>query len=791
MKKFLAILLLPVLALSLTLSINSGTDDGKPYSVITLSDENKFECVEQILAYNTKRFACMIDDDGMVNIDDVDLALMDIRYKKQDGKLFIIVLPKANSRLLNLENKLHENSEIFKNNSRISKRFSIVIDPKLSEFDKNAQNGINFAPKFDELLLPSIGALDFSKAPMEAMDSNDIDLYINIKQAYEASNFNRVLAETKSAITRHPNSIFSSEFLLYRLRAMGKALENEEDAIDIDFDHTNIVEEGKAWMRKFASDENYPEVLYLVTRAYIKQNLNSDAKYTVDLLKTEHTKSKFSKLAMLDYADEIYKNSGQKEATGLYEYVLYNTDDIDIASRAALSLASANIEKDRIEEAKNYIIKILNANQKFFLANQPKAMDLAKIFDERNMHDIASKIYEIIANDDSAKSEFYEVALKNLGIALADDNQTQKAYDYLKRYEKEFKDGDYLAEVQRTIDRLFFDLGETNSTKLYEYYDLLMQKYDKSDIGIKALASAVELNFNEKRYKQALEFTQQAKDLNLTASMDIINRSALALAQQGVRDNDCQIVINLLEAYDINTLELPQFKLHDCLKRTARHEKALNLAKSHIQDKNLEDRVEWLVKLAADLRQLKMYEDSVNAANDALSLGASVPYADPTPALYDRFYSLIKLNRLNDAIRTMGAIEELRGQDFKIIESFDALAKFAFSKSDYANTTTYAKKALELANSVRINVFTPDLNFLYSHASLKMGNLADALDEAKYILNLKLKPLERSRALNLMADIHIARKEPNEARKYLNECINSNIDNEFVSLCKASLELLK
>lgn len=791
MKKILTILLFPIVAFCFTLSINSGENMGRSYSVLTLSDDVKFECVEQILAYNTKRYACMFDDDGMVNIDDVDLALMDIRYKKQDGKLFVVVLPKANSRLINLENKLYENVEIFKNSSRISKRFSIVVDESLSEFDKHKKNGINFAPKFDELLLPSIGALDFSKAPIEAMDSNDIDIYISIKRAYESGNFNRVLEESTNAISSHPNSLFASEFLLYRIRAMGMVLENNDEMPDINFDYDTIVSEGKAWMKQFTSSENYAEMLYLVTRAYLKQNLNSDAKYIMDLLVSEHSNSVFSKLAMLDYADEIYKNLKTKEAIKIYEDVLYGTNDIDIASRAALALASANVQKDSINEAKRYMVKILDANEKYLLTNEIKAMDLARVFDEKSIYDIASRIYTAIVNKGDKRGEYYEIALKSLGISLANDKQTQKGYEYLKRYESEFKDGDYLAQVQTALDRLFFDINDNNSSRLHEYYLTLMKKYENSDIGIKALTSEIELNFKEKRYHDALKYTDRVKDLNLTSSMNTINLAALALAKQGILDNDCQIVTNLVEVYDMNLLELPQFKLHECFKRTARYERALGLSKAHINDSDLEDRVEWLVKLASDMRQVGDFENSIKVANDALALGSSVVYSDPTPALYDRFYSLLKLDRISDAIRTMSAIEELRGQEFKIVESYDALAKYTFNKSDFANATTYAKKALNLANSVRINVFTPDLNFIYAYASLKMDNLNDALDEVKYILSLKLKPNDRSRALSLISDIYIAKKEPKSAKKYLTECVNSNIQNEFTSLCKASLELLR
>ncbi|MBF0923247.1 MAG: hypothetical protein HXK59_03120, partial [Campylobacter concisus] len=50
MKKLLTILFLPLYLSAFSLSLNSGANANKPYSVLQLSDEKEFECVEQILA---------------------------------------------------------------------------------------------------------------------------------------------------------------------------------------------------------------------------------------------------------------------------------------------------------------------------------------------------------------------------------------------------------------------------------------------------------------------------------------------------------------------------------------------------------------------------------------------------------------------------------------------------------------------------------------------------------------------------------------------------------------------
>ena len=532
-------------------------------------------------------------------------------------------------------------------------------------------------------------------------------------------------------------------------------------------------------------------MLYLIARAYLKDGIASDAKYMLDILTAEHEKSKFTKLAMLDYADYLYKFGKQKEAMGIYENVLYNTADVDVASRAALALVDANIDKEKFNEAKNFIIKILNANEKFFMNNPQRAMNLASVFASKNMPDVAARIYEIIVNNSSRQSEFYEAALKNIGINLAKTKDTKKAYEYLKRYENEFKYGEYVDEVTRTLDGLFFEVKEDNSTKLHEHYADLMQKYGDSDIGKKALISQIALDIKERRYADALNYTSAVKEMNVTQGMELLNTAAYELAKQGFVDDDCQAVVNLLENYDVDKISLPQFKLFNCYFRTARYNEALALAKSHAKDENLEDRVEWLVNLSKILYQQKDYEATIKAANDALSLGASVEYSDPTPVLFDRFYSLLKLKRFEEAVATLSAIEQLRGQDFKIIETYVALSDYGLNSNDYAIVSSYAKKALELQTRVKIDTFSPKLNFSYASASLKIDNLAEALDEAKFILNMKLKPEDRLHALNLIGEIYIRMKRPELAKPYLEECVSSNFTSTYKSACKAQLGMVK
>ena len=91
----------------------------------------------------------------------------------------------------------------------------------------------------------------------------------------------------------------------------------------------------------------------------------------------------------------------------------------------------------------------------------------------------------------------------------------------------------------------------------------------------------------------------------------------------------------------------------------------------------------------------------------------------------------------------------------------------------------------------KIDVFTPKLNFMLATALLKIDDAPAALDEAKFILNLRLKPEDRLRALGLAGEIYVRLKQPKEAQKYLQECIELNFVSPYKAACEAQLKMLK
>ena len=790
MRKYF-LLFLPILAFSFSLSVNSGAEDGRPYTVINISDEKGLVCKEEILAYDRKLYFCDVAGSALPKVEDKILALAEVRFREENGGMRVYIVPRASSYLISSSEPLYGASAVpFSKNGGAAKRHAIVIDQNLSEFKKQANAGINFAPIFEQMTAPSVGPLDLNKAPIESGDSNDINMYLDVKKSYEAKRYDETISTTQTALRRYPNSIFASEFLLYRLRALDKILDSQNSFEGLGA--ADVASEGRAWMRRFVSDENYPEVLYLVTKAYLRQELVSDANYTLDILMNEHPNSNFTKLAVLEFADRLYVTGRQDEAVKMYEDVLYSAQTLDVASRAALSLVQGSIDKAKFDRAKDFMLKILNRNQEYLLNDASKLTTLAGVFHEKNMDDIAARIYEILLARLNKNDDEYETVLKNLGIALTGTPDTQKAYEYLKRYQSEFADGQYAAIVQNALDKLFFARNnESNATKLHEHYDALIEKYGKTDVGAKALKEQVALYLKERKFDSVLRYTQAVRDLNDTDASAVLDQAALNLASEAIRQNDCVTAVNLTENYGVGEKIGAKFKLFDCYMRLSRFAAAHDLASKNISTPDMLDRVEWLIKLASVLIKTQKYNDALRVADEALAIASRREYADVSPVLFYRFEALMGLGRLTDAAATITAVETLRKNDFKVIELYDRMAEATYGANDFLSASVYAKKAIDLQKRLHIATFSPKVDFEYIGSLSKLDRLGEALQAARELVDTRLDPENRLRALAQISEIYIKLKRESEAKPYLQECVGSNMQSSWKAICAEQMKLVE
>jgi len=571
-KQLLLLILFTTQLFSLTIVLNSAKTGGKAYAVLHVEDNEPVDCqvIPQVL--DKKVYLCRFKKVIKTPISPKKMALVDIDFLEKEKEFYLRIEPKVKSKLMIVEDSLFLDPEVSnKPKSQVVNHWAILFYEK-SPFAKHKSNDkINFPIMYSKNIKPYVGALDLNGAPISYVQSKDISLYLQLKKSYNNEKYLDVIEDSLSIVKKYPQTIFKSEFMLYRLRAIDKGMDENDGAIADKFDGNDVVNEGKAWIKSFPSDNNIPEVLMLIAKAYLKMGFKSDANYFMDILISEHEDSPFTKKAILVFADSLYNTREKEKAIKLYLDVLYSAKDLDIAAEAAIRLSDKEMNRGKTEKARVYLLKVLEANQDYLLKDRESSYELAKKLALNNLYDIAAKVADVLLIDLKKTDESREVLIRDSGLWHAKANDIKEAYDRLQQYIKEYKYGEYKEDVQTSLDELFFELNETNETKLANYYDELIEKY-KNKIGDKAVVEKAKLLLSQERYEDVLKMKaslEYVSDDNTTS--EYVASAANALVILAFKDDKCKQAVSYIESYKLNLEHFEKNKVFDCFMRTSRY----------------------------------------------------------------------------------------------------------------------------------------------------------------------------------------------------------------------------
>lgn len=809
-----------------SITLNNGKENGKSYYIVHLENERPFKCEVKIgnvfyppdtrhdgaNSNKNREYHCFIEGKLTDKIADQHLAFMDMYIRPDEGGFWVIIAPKILSRLVPIEGHLYHSADTKQTISDKSTHYSIVIDEGTSIALASTRPELDFPIIFPNLVLPSIGALDFNKDPLIAIKEGDINDYITVKNFYEQGKYEDAIDISDQAVKEFPNSVFFSEFKLYIIRSLfaANALQNANNVSPkIDY-NTRLLKEAKAWIKNFASDKNYPEVLYMLMQAYIDDENTGEATYILDQLMTEHEGSIWMRKALLNYADEMFANDKTFDAIRLYEDVLYMTDDVDIASLAALRLSASQLKLNRVDLARNFLAKVLDVNPSYLGKNLAQSLSLATLFKNREDNLSANKIYKIILENTSKKDDEYEIALRNLALNSSQDNE--QTYEYLKNYQQTFPNSDYISLINTAIDRMFFsmDSNQTNAM-LHKSYAELMEKYEGSDIAAKALKEEIKLYYKEEAYPQILALRDKIRDNNDSENHQILSLAALNLANKANQNKECARLMLLIDEYGIEKSIKDRHKLFDCYMRQARFDEALATTNAGVESGDLRERTEWLSSASGALYSLGRFDEALKAANDAIYEAGRFKYSDPSRAIYYRFYSLLRLGRVDEAMACIEDMKKLKGVHFMLIELYDAAAKYAAAKDMPSLALNYARKTLQMQAQLKINTYSPDIDFIYIDSLKKTGDEDEALRAVNYLVDKNLNGTERgfdgskvlggfssnlsdeslSRALYILSDLELKRGLVSSSKEHVNLCISIGKQTPWKALCSELNELLE
>jgi len=789
--KLLLLIFFTTQLFSLTIVLNSAKVSGEAYAVLHIEDSEPVECQVVPQSLDKKIYLCKFNKVVKTSIKPKKMSLVDIDFLEKEKEFYIRIEPKVKSKLVQVKDSLYMSDEVSSNRTeQMVNHWSIFLYEKSIFPPKTSHEKINFPVSYPKDVKPYVGALDLNGAPISYVQSKDIKLYLNLKKSYTNEKYLDVIEDSVDAVKKYPKTIFKSEFMLYRLRAIDKGMDENNGKITEEFDGNDIVNEGKSWIKSFPSDNNIPEVLMLIAKAYLKMGFKSDANYFMDILISEHEDSPYTKKAILAFADSLYNTRQKDKAIKLYLDVLYSAKDLDIAAEAAVRLSDKEMNRGRTEKARIYLLKVLDANREYLLQDRVASYALATKLAKKKLYDIAAKVADVLLIGLKKSDENRETLLRDSGLWHAKANEVKDAYDRLQQYLAEYKYGDYRDDVQTALDELFFELNETNQTKLANYYDELIEKY-KNKIGDKATIEKAKLLLSQKRYKDVLKMQDSLEYVSEgNSTSKYVLDAASSLVTLSLDKDECNEAIFYIEKYKLSLEEFDKNRAFECLIRTSRYTKAKNLSELYIKNGSLKQRNEWMQKYLLSQYKLNKYASVVEIGNDVIKISRSLKTKPKSDTLQMLFFSLMKLDRFEKAIEIAKMIEKNSPKDLKNSDVYMKIVQRAKDDRNDLLLVEYAKKIIALQKKSKSSVYTPEVELSLIGALQRLERTKEALGIAEALLSKNISLKQKTRAYYSAGELSMKLKKDKKAKEYFTKCKNVKTESSWKDICEQNLKLL-
>lgn len=798
MKKIVLSLVILLINLNaLTLKLNSTKEDKRYYYILHITNDTPFKCEKKVLDINHYEYGCDIEGKNEVRISPKKTKFVDIYVTNEKNSTLITLKPRYKTKVYLINKPLYKERVLKSKDIKEANHWIFIFyKDKIFLQDNNLEKGINFPVDFLQEPAVSIGALDLSGAPISYLnDSKDINDYISIKNDYDRKRYDFVILETKKALKNYPNSIFVNDFMLYHIKALNKLLQiKDENPNAQDLSYDEIIKLGKKWIKQFPSNQNIPEVLYYIAKAYQNLGQESDAKYFFDMLITEHPKNRYTKLGIISFADSLYAKNQKQKAMQLYKDVLYSTKDIYVASIAAKRLADIYIKTKKYKKAREYYDKIIKANPDFILNDHQKAYDLAITLSANGINDLSIEILEKLLTKLKREPDLKELIIKSLGDIYAKKKNYKKASYYYKKYLSLYKYGNYADVVKKSLDGMFFDINETNSTKLLSYYDKLINTYKSGNIYEKAAILKAKVLIKEKRYKKALDELNrlEVNFKNKKAVKKLKKEAAQHLAVLALKQKECLAAIKYTGEYNL-TIKTDQKELVKCYLQTYKYKKALLLSQRKLTQKNLTtlEKLFWLDVEAASLLKTGSFDKLYPLSQDMATLASTFDkkiYLKKS--LYYRFFALYGLKRYDKALQIAMELEKKFKNNFKNIEVYKKITDLAKQRADDLLMIKYADKIIKLQNMFKSYPFSPQIEFEYTTSLKRLNKNSKAVKVLRVLLKRVKDPTIKSRIYYEIGALSLKLNDKKAAKKAFGNCIKIKKQNSWKELCKESLTLL-
>lgn len=785
LKKFIFIsAALSTALFALDIDVKLGKSKNDRYSILNLESRESFVCYADTADEAPKNsFICEFDSAPKNGFSGFESEFFKVK-KLNSSPLKIEIIAKTKAQIFSQN---FDPKSPYQKQARFeqrAKKFVITAYEKELKFiSPNKSPHLNFPVSSGGDPYVYVKTLDVDGLPIsDAKSLQDISEFNNIKKMFAAKDYKGVVSAAEKAEKDFPNSIFFSEYELYRIKsyvALGGTTNN-----------ASAIEIGKSWIRNFPSDDKAPEVLLALMNAYAKNQDTKSADYYFERLTNDYAFLEISKQAMIDYGD-VLRGQKARRSVELYKRALYETKNIETASIAAFKCADTYLSLGDKERAKEFYGKILKGNIGFILGDTTKAYAFAGKLANAGIYSQAAEVGSELLKKINPKNENYEQLLAQLGDWYSNIGDEDKAKLYYTRYLQEYPKGRFAYLITPKLDKINF--GKDKNMSIAQLGELA-GKYPKEQLGQKALLRQLKALVDAKKYEEVLTLEPKTaglpKDMLPEANGYIIKSEKEAFAER-LNKNDCKGAISLLAKNRITSLPPEDPKLYECYVKTGDYNKAVTLTQKYLAQKDPLTKLPWLYKFAKIADKTGKSKDAYGASKDVLALSKAYNKNEYSDIAFEAAPLAVTYKDASMLANALNIVESKYPRDVRSLASYKTAIKYALSRNDLLMNLKYSQKFYELQNTLKVHLDTPWIELTYAEALNKKGDFKQAAAILESSLNKKMSDSDRARVLFEMSSYLLSAKENAKAKKALNECAKIKTNSAWKKLCTDAIELSK
>ncbi|MCE3040518.1 tetratricopeptide repeat protein [Helicobacter anatolicus] len=760
---------------ALKIDISYGKEQGKPFSIITLTHNSPFKC-KSILReeWRSSFVQCIIDSIPENGFLPFDTNFFDVSYQMIDKKFHLIIKEKDKykQQLFYIPDDIQESGFFLGVEEGLSKTWQIVgYDKEIPFLSENKNRGINFPIEFAENKYHYIGEIDTDKKPVITSLGADYLEYLKVKDFIESNSYGPALNAIAATFKKFPNTLFAKDLLFFQIKALYHLKR-----------YDSVIDYGDNWINHYASDSSVPEVLFILGKTYMHLKFPSEAMYYYRRIIDEYPEDRFASLSKMKIASQLAQGTNTGLARIYFSQAYQETKNTNDAIEIAIEWAIFEIQNNHIQNAEELFDKVIKTHPEYFAKEQDKSVRLLAFLSEKQMYKIAALIGQKFVDHINKEESSYEKILFLLGKFYEKSQQFDDAHKVNSQYLKEYDGYPGAKEVLSRDDKLLFKVSGSDKEKI-ERYDYILQKYANTPEALKAATLKAEILINEHKYEEVLNMKKV-----LPKDNELYNEALALLINQNIKEGHCSLISQYLaEIEDFKYIE-NKLQAFDCLYALHFNSKAEKLVKKEMENKESSFYLDWLYRDAKNLYKLGKYQNSILASKDVLSLAE----AKKKPQYGDILFTMFDaLNRLNspDTIKIYGELEKQFGDDKRMLKVYVALLE----KKTNVNTAklVYAQKLYELQEKHKIKDYTPFVEFIWIDALKENNDFQKAYGIVTKLVDENLGDSEKQKAFYLKADLELKLGEKVSAANSLQQCTDIVTESSWKTLCEKSKDLLK